>query len=73
MSNGSWCPNRYYKILHLGVFWPVSLEDLLFPTKAKESEKDIHYLRVHHRKIGLIHQFDKWHLFRVACAHHLTS
>ena len=44
MSNGSWCSLfRYCKTQHLGVFWPVSLKDLLLAQKAKESQKDIHY------------------------------
>ena len=32
--------SKCYKIQHLGVFWLVSLEDLIVRKKAKESEKD---------------------------------
>ena len=38
--------SKYYKIQHLGAFWPVSLTDFVFPQKAKVSEKDIHYFLV---------------------------
>ena len=33
---------KYYKTQHVGAFWLVFLEDL-FPQKARESEKAIHY------------------------------